>query len=225
MFRRLHSKLGTAGLVVAVIALVAAVAGTAFAAGGLTKKQEKQVVKIAKKYAGKPGPKGDPGSPGAQGPKGDPGPKGEQGPKGDEGERGPKGDQGIPGPTETKLPEGKTETGVMSLLGEGQPNYYVRISFPLEVASGYNLESAGGDPEHCAGTFAEPEPAAGYVCLYFEEKVNANRVEEFRPNATAGVILRFEAEEPANEAKMRGVWAARERCPEDPETGEEFEEC
>ena len=73
MFSRMHDKLGTAGLVVAIVALVFAMVGGAYAAGGLTKQQEKQVTKIAKKYAGKPG---------AQGPQGPQGPAGLVGAKG-----------------------------------------------------------------------------------------------------------------------------------------------
>jgi len=222
MLKRIHDKLGTAGLAVAVVALVVALTGTAFAAAGLNGTQKKEVKKIAKQYAGKQGPqglKGDNGSAGAQGA------KGHQGAKGDEGKQGPEGEEGPPGPAETTLPPGKTETGVMSLVGKGQSQYFVNISFPLEVGSGFSLESANNDPVHCAGTHDNPEPAAGFVCLYFEEKNNANRTDEYKPRPTAGVILKFEPEEPANEASMRGTWAARERCPIDPESGEEFPNC
>jgi len=88
MFSRIHSKLGTAGLVVAIVALVAALTGAAFAAGGLTKSQEKQVKKIAKKYAGKNG------APGAPGPAG---PVGPAGPAGKDGANGTSGTDGAPG--------------------------------------------------------------------------------------------------------------------------------
>src|SRR3954470_13970370 len=100
MLKRIHDKLGTAGLVVAVVALVVALTGTAFAAKKFITKQE--AIKIAKKYAGKNG------APGAQGSKGDTGASGAQGPKGDQGG---KGEEGPPGPTETLLPIGKTEIG------------------------------------------------------------------------------------------------------------------
>jgi hypothetical protein len=66
-FHRLHSQFGTAGLVIAMIALIVALAGTAIAAGGLTPSQEKQVTKIAKKFAGKPGATGATGPTGATG--------------------------------------------------------------------------------------------------------------------------------------------------------------
>ena len=56
MLTQLRSQFGTAGLVVAIVALIAALAGGAYAAsGGLTGKQKKEVTKIAKQNAGKPG--------------------------------------------------------------------------------------------------------------------------------------------------------------------------
>lgn len=78
MFSKLHNRLGTAGLVVAIVALVVALAGTAFAAAGLNSKQKKEVKSIAKSFqgtgpqgsvgpAGAPGAKGDVGGPGAPG--------------------------------------------------------------------------------------------------------------------------------------------------------------
>lgn len=74
--RRLKEPFGKAGLTVAVLALVLAMVGGAYAAGGLTKSQEKQVKKIAKKYAGKPGA---PGANGTNGTNGSPGAKGDTG--------------------------------------------------------------------------------------------------------------------------------------------------
>ena len=71
MFSRMHNKLGTAGLLVAIVALVFAMVGGAYAAkGALTGKQKKEVTKIAKKYAGKPGAQGPQGPAGLVGPKG-----------------------------------------------------------------------------------------------------------------------------------------------------------
>jgi hypothetical protein len=63
----IREPFGKAGLTVAIFALVMALVGGAYAAGGLTKSQEKQVTKIAKKYAGKPGANGTGGSPGTVG--------------------------------------------------------------------------------------------------------------------------------------------------------------
>ena len=219
MLKRIHDKLGTAGLVIAVVALVAALAGTAFAAGGLTKKQEKQVVKIAKKYAGKPGAKGDPGAPGAQGPKGDPGPKGEPGPKGDRGEQGLEGEVGPPGPTETELPPGKTMTGVWSFIGSGQEEYWANISFPLRLPAGIQK---GEDPSQCPGSAASPEAARGFYCIYPSAETNVfPNGSEYQPDSTSGLILGYQAINEANLAFARGSWAATARCPIDPVTEEE----
>jgi hypothetical protein len=81
--RRLKEPFGKAGLTVAVLALVLAMVGGAWAAAGLNSKQKKEVTKIAKKYAGKPGApgangtNGAPGAPGANGTNGAPGAAGE----------------------------------------------------------------------------------------------------------------------------------------------------
>lgn len=83
--RAIREPFGKAGLTVAILALVLAMVGGAYAAGGLTKAQEKQVTKIAKKYAGKPGASGangtngSNGATGAKGDKGDPGTNGAPG--------------------------------------------------------------------------------------------------------------------------------------------------
>ncbi|MBA3866418.1 MAG: hypothetical protein H0X42_08765 [Solirubrobacterales bacterium] len=83
MISKLHNRLGTAGLTVAMIALVVALGGTAFAAQqALNGKQKKEVTKIARQFAGQPGTqgaKGDAGAQGTQGAKGDPGTNGKDG--------------------------------------------------------------------------------------------------------------------------------------------------
>jgi hypothetical protein len=80
--RRLKEPFGKAGLTVGIIALVLALVGGAYAAGGLTKSQEKQVKKIAKKFAGKPGAPGANGTNGATGPEGPLGTNGKNGTNG-----------------------------------------------------------------------------------------------------------------------------------------------
>jgi hypothetical protein len=214
MLKRIHSKLGTAGLIVAVVALVAALGGAAFAAGGLTKKQEKQVVKIAKKYAGKPGaqgPKGDTGATGATGP------KGEQGPKGDEGKQGAEGEEGPAGPTETTLPSGKTETGTWSFNQYSGEVILLNISFPLRVepnlfkiAAG-NLEvlGEGASPTaSCPGSYENPEAISGKICLYTERIENAvASTTTFSPDGTTGFIQKYEAVNPGERSYGRGTWA------------------
>ncbi len=89
MLKRIHDRLGTAGLIVGVIALVMAMAGGAWAAkGGLTGKQKKEVKSIATTVAkgmlgtgpqGPAGAKGDPGSAGSAGTNGTNGEDGEDG--------------------------------------------------------------------------------------------------------------------------------------------------
>jgi hypothetical protein len=109
--QRLHARLGTAGLVVAVIALVFALAGGAIAANNNSATASK---------AGPRGKTGKTGKTGPQGPKGDAGPAGPQGPKGDAGSQGgvgPAGPAGVgtAGPTG---PTGKTgTTGVTGATG------------------------------------------------------------------------------------------------------------
>jgi hypothetical protein len=83
MKRSLKEPFGKAGLTVAILALVMALVGGAYAAGGLTKSQEKQVTKIAKKYAGKPGAAGAVGPVGAAGKDGTNGTNGTNGAPGE----------------------------------------------------------------------------------------------------------------------------------------------
>jgi hypothetical protein len=86
LYRRFHDRFGAAGMVLGVIALILALGGTALAASGaLTGKQKKEVEKIAKKFAGKPGAAGQPGPTGPAGPKGDTGAKGDKGDTGNAG--------------------------------------------------------------------------------------------------------------------------------------------
>lgn len=166
MFSRIHDKLGTAGLIVAVVALVAALGGTAIAAVGLNSKQKKEVKKIAKKFAGKPGPAGP------QGPQGPAGANGKDGAPGEPGAAGKNGKSVLSG-TEaagancvdggywfeiegsaskkyvcnggagsggggTTLGAGETMTGLWSFSTQNiRP--YATISYPLQVpAGGYN---------------------------------------------------------------------------------------
>jgi Collagen triple helix repeat (20 copies) len=115
MYQRYKERFGTAGVVLGVIALALALVTGAYAAGGLTKAQEKQVTKIAKKYAGKPGPAGPQGAQGNPGPAGAPGKDGAPGPEGKEGKEGPKGEEGSPWTAGGTLPKGATETGGWSV--------------------------------------------------------------------------------------------------------------
>jgi collagen triple helix repeat protein len=124
MLGRLHDRLGTAGMIVAVIALVAALTGSALAASGaLTGQQKKEVKKIAKKFAGKDGAQGPAGQTGAQGPKGDAGAGGADGQNGQNGLDGENGKDGKNGESVimTSLPKGDAncpEGGTKFTVGE-----------------------------------------------------------------------------------------------------------
>ena len=148
MFKRIREQFGTAGLVVAIVAMVVAAAGTAIAAGGLTKSQEKQVTKIAKKFAGKDGEKGATGATGAQGAKGDPG---AQGAKGDPGAPGAKGDPGEPG-EEGKSPEGFP-------FAAGSPASVAHCGGMAGVE--YEVEGSGEPHYVCDGKEGSPWTAGG----------------------------------------------------------------
>jgi len=161
MFSRIHDRLGTAGLVIAVVALVAALAGTAFAAAGLNSKQKKEVKAIAKKVA-KPGPQGPAGP---QGPQGAPGAAGKEGAKGEPGTPGTPGTDGEDGACSASipscvLPPNATLTGQWSFVARGRESFetevgstttshtlgvhefYLSMSFPLRVPS---VEDGGGE--------------------------------------------------------------------------------
>jgi len=225
MYRRFHDRFGTAGVVIGVVALVMAMVTGAYAAGGgLTSKQKKEVKKIAKQFAGAPGARGPEGP---QGQKGEPGAKGDQGPKGDQGITGKEGPEGPAGPTETKLPPGKTMTGVWSVYGEGEKHYLANISFPLRVFPAPEIVgNPATEPERCPGSASEPKAKPGYFCLYraapYENVIRDGL--EWQADPTSGFILEFERQGTGTLAFAYGTWAVTARCPIDPETEEE-EEC
>lgn len=154
MLSRLHNKLGTAGLVVAMAALVLAVGGTALAAkGALTGKQKKEVEKIAKKYAGKPGATGPAGPAGPKGDNGAPGPKGDAGAKGDTGSPGSTGSAGAAGKSVVLTAEAKgancAEGGTkVEVEGNAASKKYV-----CNGTTGFTKTLPSGETE--TGTFAE----------------------------------------------------------------------
>src|SRR3954465_6129255 len=181
MLSRIHSKLGTAGLVIAIVALVVALTGAAFAAGGLTKQQEKQVKKIAKKYAGKRGPQGKQGIPGAQGPAGAPGAKGDTGAPGAPGKNGTNGTNGTNGedgacsnenPVCT-LPPLATETGAFTtgiFTSNGQSAFGISFNLPLESAPTFVYMKEGVTSASCPG---EGEAEPGFLCLYAKKELGS----------------------------------------------------
>jgi hypothetical protein len=167
---RLREPFGKAGLTVAILALVMALIGGAYAAGGLTKSQEKQVTKIAKKFAGKPGA---PGAAGANGTNGTNGKDGAPGKEGSEGKQGPEGVPGTTGFTET-LPSGKTLEGDWA-VGQGSGELITGVSFaiPLETAPvPIYVKEGAVPPAECPGTVAAPLAEPGYLCVYASHEAN-----------------------------------------------------
>lgn len=193
MISRIHSKLGTAGLVVAIAALVVALTGVAVAATGLNSKQKKEVKSIAKQFAGKPGAQGPAGPKGDPGPKGDTGSKGDKGDVGPEGKQGKQGNAGAPGEDgacseanpECVAPSGSTQTGVWALGNDDNPSI-VPITFGMQLAAApeslHYVNEEGKErvigeeglesitPVDCLGSVEAPTAPAGEVCIYAQEE-------------------------------------------------------
>lgn len=217
MLKGIHNKLGPAGLLVAVVALVAALGGAALAKGVIITKLNQISPSVQKKLKGKRGPVGLQGPAGPQGPSGPQGPKGDTGPRGESGPMGEEGEQGPPGPVETKLPAGKTSTGVWSFVDEGSPFGSVAISFPLRVEPAPNPHWIGeGEPptEECPGTAEAPDAAPGNLCIYAKITGGSSShfyTEEFTIDPTSGWIGYFELEGKAF-GFGRGSWAVTASC-------------
>lgn len=234
MISRIHERLGTAGLVVACLALIAALTGTAIAAGGLTAQQEKQVKKIAKKYAGK---NGAPGQAGPQGPAGQAGPRGPVGANGKDGAlgltgpEGPIGPEGPPGPTcsETtgfcELPSGATETGNWLAWGDKTATLSFMVgsfSFPLRLNFEPTLHfvacpfGACTPTAECPSTETkEPEAAPGQLCVYRRRQLNTATGgptttvcnEAIAPDPRSGCGFEFEMGAAEGRSEIDGSWA------------------
>jgi hypothetical protein len=189
MISRIHSKLGTAGLVVALVALVVALTGVAFAASGLNSKQKKEVKKIAKQFAGKQGPAGPAGPAGKDGTNGTNGTNGDDGAPGAPGQSvtgsaiaasGACGKQtgvkytlgatstnicnGATGFTKT-LPEGETETGAWAFgVKPDESIQYVPISLNIPLVAAptvYVIRESGLEKEFPSGTEVEQPECPG----------------------------------------------------------------
>lgn len=219
--RALRESVGTAGLVVAVVALVAALAGAAYAAGGLTKPQEKQVKKLAKKYAGKNGATGPQGPAGSQGPAGANGKEGAKGATGAAGATGPTGAAGATGATGqtgfTKvLPSGETETGTWAMGHIAEKEKYPGNGEAVDVPISFNIPLAADLPAsavhiitnkgkelngethevtstECLGTVAEPTAEPGNLCIYSKTEVIS-----FEPFNLKNVLIKGAGESSTN---------------------------
>jgi hypothetical protein len=142
--KRLKDRLGAngPGLTVAVIAMILALSGAAFAASGaLTGKQKKEVEKIAKKFAGKPGEAGKSGAQGPAGAKGDPGANGTN---------------GVNGSSVVASPE---PTGTLNCAGRGGSKFAVGAAAPTFACNG--KEGEEGSPWTVGGTLPSGEMETG----------------------------------------------------------------
>lgn len=213
MISRIHSKLGTAGFVVAIVALVAALSGAAIAAGGLSRSQEKQIKKIVKKEVKKeakkhPGPQGPAGPAGAAGAKGATGAQGVQGNPGTPGKDGEDGVCSISLP-ECVLPSNATVTGNWSWSTQpGAATFggvFATISFPLKYGESdgevptIEFHESGDTSENCEGSMTEPIADPGFLCIYTGGLEHAGEPTEASLNGSysdlnSGVVLEFPLE-------------------------------
>jgi hypothetical protein len=188
MFSRIHNKLGTAGLVVAIVALVAALSGAAYAASDnhLSGGEKKEVKKIAKSVAkpgptGPTGPAGAPGAPGAKGATGAAGSNGAAGPEGKQGKTGATGPEGSPWTIGGVVPKGETLKGDWSAAPLGGAELTsISFNIPLSAAPELHFLKVGeGETTECPGTAENPEAAEGQLCVYTFKEEEFNYVESF----------------------------------------------
>lgn len=216
LYRRFQDRFGTAGVILGMIALILALGGTALAAkGALTSQQKKEVKKIAKKYAGKPGPQGPAGPQGSAGKDGSNGANGTNGTNGQSVTGTPiaagtecgaqtgvkytlngtstKVCNGETGFTET-LPSNETETGAWA-VGNNDVAYMVSLSFtiPLEEAPELGFVNVAGEEAAGGEAFHEVEHCTGSA----EE-----------PSAPAGYVCIYGASEELGEGPPGFGWFA-----------------
>jgi hypothetical protein len=111
------------------------------------------------------------------------------------------GKEGSPWTAGGTLPEGKTETGMWSVVTTAKSGSiivgFAPISFAIPLAAALteghvHLLAKDAEPTtECPGTLAKPEAAAGNLCVYtFEESGGLTFAEAAGPS-TAGVSLEF----------------------------------
>jgi hypothetical protein len=234
MKRRLKEPFGKAGLTVAICALVLAMVGGAYAAGGLTKSQEKQVTKIAKKYAGKPGATGPQGAPGAAGTNGTNGKNGTNGTNGADGE------EGSPWTAGGTLPSEASEKGdwlfdampnTQSLAGHVEAGTSISFGIPLADPAAITVHviqpGAEGTGNGCpvGSTASNPDAEPGNLCLFISNnQINNlwapepsepnvffvhvfNMASEFEKVDAGGALVRMLANDNTKGVLAGGAWA------------------
>jgi hypothetical protein len=217
MRKKLTEPFGKAGLTVAILALVVAMAGGAYAAGGLTKAQEKQVTKIAKKYAGKPGA---PGATGPAGAAGGPGAAGKTGGLGPEGPEGPEGKEGAPWTAGGTLPSGRTLKGVWNADQTTVSPFtelHTAVSFALPLAAEptqHFIKVNEAPPAGCdGGEVLKPTAKPGNLCVYASAEAGGSSFLGFSAQGSEESLIGFTVNgvsvAPAGEAaNFNGTWAA-----------------
>jgi hypothetical protein len=163
---------------IALLALFFALGGSAFAAGnvliprnsvGTAQLKNGAVIKSKISSRTLAQLKGNRGAQGAPGPAGPQGPQGAQGPQGIQGVQGI---QGPAGPLVTTLPAGATLRGMYSWAGVTAAAGYhpvvpLNYAFPLSASPAINIIAVGGaSTAACPGTAANPQAAAGNLCIY-----------------------------------------------------------
>jgi hypothetical protein len=206
MLSAIHRRLSYAN-VVATLALVFAMSGSALAAQHYLINSQKQInPKVLKKLKGKNGRRGATGATGA---------------RGASGATGETGAKGEPGP----FPSGNAPTGV-TIRGNyaaGGPAgatgqfFWDQISFGFQFASApaphFMVKGAASTPE-CPGSPANPQAAAGNLCVYESLRVGSYVGELFDPSSGVsgradrwggGVLLRTTG---TGDVSSYGTWAA-----------------
>jgi hypothetical protein len=188
--KALHERFGATGMVVAVIALVVALGGTALATGGFTSKQKKEIEKIAKKFAGKPGAVGPQGPAGAPGANGTAGAVGAQGATGLQGPTGPQGATGPKGATGATGPEGEAgATGASGATGPAGPVVYGQLLPKGQTVMGeINVDKREfGEANAVASLAPFTVPSEEILDLLFEEHwIQVPISESSTPGAVTG---------------------------------------
>jgi hypothetical protein len=132
---------------------------------------------------------------------------------GPQGDKGDKGDQGDPGPLLTTLPSGATLRGAYSWAGRQttgySPTYAISYQFPLAATPVLNvIDIGGGGTTECPGTSADPQAAAGNLCVYQTRNDSGNTVGAFNEieGGLFGAVL-FSSVPDNTDFQFNGTWA------------------
>jgi hypothetical protein len=177
MRKKIPVALSITALIIAVLGFTS-LSGAAYKSHATAPKAAK-AAEVKRGLRGPRGPRGPSGPQGPTGPQGAQGIQGLQGGQGLQGSQGLQGLQGQPGPFPATLPAGQTLKGSFYLLGTaaGAGQYAsgsISFLYPLAAAATSNFIPAGtSPPAGCPGTVANPQAAAGVLCVYEQASSNA----------------------------------------------------